>query len=132
MARSMAVRSVTGGSRTAGLPDSDTRDRLYWAGTALTKSDAASFAAASRFGLTSVAFIDSDVSITTTMVAALRGTRSTPNGRAQAPTRVIRLRMESATVTCRSQVFCLPSTRSRMPVLVNRMPDLDLRRTSHT
>jgi hypothetical protein len=55
---------------------------LYFSGRLFTKAIAACFAAASRLGWTSVA-IESDASITTTIVARSRGTSTWVFGRAK-------------------------------------------------
>ena len=80
MARSMAPRSVIGGAMIDGDPDIDTSATLYESGRSWTNLMAASLAAESRLGATSAADIDSDVSITITMVARSRGCLSTPSG----------------------------------------------------
>ena len=69
-------RSVVGDTSTAAVPANDTSPRLT-PGVSWSANDlAAACAAASRFGATSVACIDSDTSMASMTVARLRGTRA--------------------------------------------------------
>ena len=74
MAFSTVPWAVVGGTRIAAAPAIETTETLYFSGSLITKSMAACLAASSRVGLTSVACIDSEESITTTTVARSRGT----------------------------------------------------------
>src|SRR5665647_1712719 len=71
IARLRAERSVIGGTRTDGLPDSETRATLYAVGRDATNDLAAVLAASSLVGCTSVAVIDCDTSMTSTIVCLL-------------------------------------------------------------
>jgi hypothetical protein len=72
--RSTVARSVVGGTMMDAVPAKLTSATLNLRGNELTNSLADSFAASSRFGSMSVAIIDSDTSIATTIVARSRGT----------------------------------------------------------
>ena len=76
---------MVGGASTAGLPDNETIATLYLAGSVATNFLAASRAASSRLGATSVAAIDWEVSSTTITVALSLGTFTWATGRAHAP-----------------------------------------------
>ena len=74
MAAVTAPRSSVGGTRVVALPANETTATLNFGGSELTNDSAADFAASNRFGATSVAIIDSETSIVTTIVARSRGT----------------------------------------------------------
>ena len=99
-------------------------------GSESTNCSAADLAASNRLGSTSVASIDSETSMVTTIVARSRGTETCPLGLAKARVKVRRLRMDRPTARCRSQVRSRGMTRSNMvlPIAVLR---LRLRFTSH-
>lgn len=124
------ARSVVGGSRTAGLPDMLTTATLYCGGNPLTNSVESCFAASSLLGLTSVASIERDTSITMTIVARSRGTFSTPFGRAHAATSVMRLSSDIATARCRRHCDCRGITAFSTDVFVKRMPVRFFRRVA--
>src|ERR671912_2271976 len=121
IAFSTVLWASVGGTRMFGLPDIDTTATLYFSGRLSTNATAACLAAASRLGWTSVASIDSEASITTTIVARSRGTSTWVLGCANAAVRVIRLNNESATATWRRHCDCLGTTTSSIEVLVKRM-----------
>jgi len=73
MARVAAARSVVGETSTVAMPAKDTMPRLIPGVRSLTNWVAACCAAASRFGLTSVASIDSETSMASITVALFRG-----------------------------------------------------------
>ena len=75
MAVSTVLCAVVGGTRIAAEPAIDTMDTLNFSGSWRTKSIAAFFAASSRVGLTSVACMDCEASITSTTVARSRAPR---------------------------------------------------------
>src|SRR3954467_5284145 len=114
MAAVAAPRSWVGGTSVVAVPAKDTTATLNFGGSAVTKPPAADLAASSRFGWTSVASIDSDTSIVTTIVARSRGTDTSPFGFAYATVSVSRLRIDSPTATCRSQVRSRGITRSNI------------------
>ena len=118
IARRASPRSVVGGSFTEGLPDRATIARLYLAGRLLAKSSDSCLAASIRFGFTSVARIDWLTSITSTIVARSRGTRSTPFGRAHAITIATRLSSVIATARCRRHCDCFGITAPNTAVFV--------------
>ncbi len=90
-------------------------------------------AASSRFGFTSVACIDCEMSITSTTVARSLGIMSTPLGRAHAAVSVTSEASDSATARCRRHCDCLRHhLRHRTVVLVKRIPVRFLRRTAQT
>src|SRR5919112_4869081 len=95
-----APRSSVGGTRVVAVPANETSETLNFGGSVFTNADAAALAASIRFGATSVASIDSDTSIVTTIVARSRGTDTWSLGLAKASVRVNRLRMDSPTATC--------------------------------
>ena len=70
-----ASRSVVGDTSTEAVPAKATRPRLMPGVSPSANYFAASCAASSRVGWTSVASIDSDTSMTSITVARLRGTR---------------------------------------------------------
>ena len=88
------------------MPAIETTATLYFSGSSATNSIAASLAASSRVGLTSVACMDSEASITRTTVARSRGTSTWVFGRANAAVSVIRLSSERATARCRRHCDC--------------------------
>ena len=75
MAFSRAERSVVGGILMSAVAAKDTSATLKLSGSESTNSLAPSFAASSLVGVTSVAIIERDTSMTTTTVARSRGTR---------------------------------------------------------
>ena len=104
MAAVTAPRSRVGGTRVVAVPAKETSATLNFGGSEVTNAAAADLAASSRFGSTSVASIDSETSMVTTIVARSRGTDTWSFGLANASVRVSRLRIDSPTATCRSQV----------------------------
>ena len=96
------------------MPANDTTATLNFGGREFTKPSAADLAASRRFGRTSVASIDSETSMVTTIVARSRGTDTSPLGLAYATVSVRRLRIDRPTATCRSQVRSRGMTRSNI------------------
>ena len=94
IAVSAASRSVVGGSTGSAEVENETMPTAYESGTSSRKARAALFAASKRFGSTSVACIERDVSIVRITVASSRVTSRTTCGRAT-PTK----RSASATST---------------------------------
>ena len=107
-----------------------TSETLNFGGRLLTNSSAATFAAANRFGSTSVASIDNDTSIATTIVARSRGTATASFGFANANVSVSRLRIDNPTATCRNHVRSRGITRSNIVRPIARFRDR-FRITSH-
>jgi hypothetical protein len=93
---------------------------------------AATCAAASRFGSTSVACIDSDTSTTSTTVARFRGTRASAIGPASATVSTASAAISAAAGTCRYQPGRFGATRSSSSRLVNRTVSLRRLRSSST
>src|SRR5689334_3445606 len=91
MAAVTAPRSSVGGTKVVAVPAKETSATLNFGGNDVTNSAAAVFAASNRVGSTSVASIDSDTSMVTTMVARSRGTDTWSFGFANARVRVSRL-----------------------------------------
>jgi len=79
-----AARSVVGVTSVAALPAKLTSPTLYWRGTRSANLSAASWAARSRYGATSSADMDPDVSIANMIVACSLGTDRETSGRASA------------------------------------------------
>jgi hypothetical protein len=75
-AASARERSSVGGTATTARDANETTPTRNVCGTFLRKASAAALAAPSRVGLTSVAFIDRDVSIARSTVASSRGTET--------------------------------------------------------
>ena len=105
---------------------------LYCSGSDLMNSVDSFWAASRRLGAMSLAAIDRDTSITTTMVARSRGTFSTPFGRAHARISVTRLSSDSATARCLRHCDCFGTTAASTDVLVKRMPVRLRRASAHT
>ena len=114
MAAVTAPRSRVGGTTVVAVPANVTRETLNFGGSEFTNAAAAVLAASSRLGSTSLASIDSDTSMVTTMVARSRGTATWSFGLAKASVRVSRLRIDRPTATCRTQVRSRGMTRSNM------------------
>ena len=81
------------------------------------------------FGSMSVASIERDTSIATTMVARSRGTFTESLGWANATTSDARLMTAAKTAMCRFLDACLGSTRSRLSMPYLRLR-VELRRSS--
>ncbi len=73
MLRFSAARSVVGETSRLAWPEKLTRPTWYWRGTSSAKVSAASCAARSRYGLTSVAAMEPETSTTSMIVARSRG-----------------------------------------------------------
>src|SRR3954469_25529258 len=95
MAAVTAPLSRVGGTRVVAVPAKETSATLNLGGRVVTNAEAADLAASIRFGATSVASIDSETSMVTTIVARSRGTDTWSFGFAKARVRVSRLRMDS-------------------------------------
>ncbi len=83
MASRTASWSRVAGARTSALPAKAIAPTLNVSGISATKDSAADLAASSRFGSTSSACIEPDVSIATMTVARSYGTRTSISGRAR-------------------------------------------------
>ena len=79
-----ATRSVVGETSDAALPLKLTKPTLYWRGTRSANVSAASWAALSRYGETSSADMEPDVSIASMIVACSLGIDRETSGRASA------------------------------------------------
>jgi hypothetical protein len=127
-----ALRSVVGETSTAAVPAKDTSPRLTpgvsWSANCL----AAACAAASRVGATSVAFIDSDTSITSITVARLRGTFAMACGPASATVSTASAAISAIAGRCRHRPGRFGATDSSSSRLVNRTTSRRRRRSSHT
>ena len=121
-----------GGTRIDVAPAIETTETLYFSGSALTNAMAAALAASSRFGATSVACIDSEASMTSTIVARSRGTFTSVVGWAKAVVSVTRLSSDSATARWRRHCDWRGMTTSSIEVFVKRMPRRFLRRLAST
>jgi hypothetical protein len=91
------------GTTVVAVPAKETSATLNFGGNAVTKSFAAALAASSLVGFTSVAIIDNEMSMVTTIVARSRGTETESFGFANASVNVSRLKIDSTTATCLSQ-----------------------------
>lgn len=118
--RCTVARSVVGGTMMDAVPAKLTSETLNFDGSWLTKFFADFFAASSRFGSTSVAIIDSETSIATTMVARSRGTLTSSLGCANATTQVAADSSASPTARCRRHCGRRGATRSSSAMLVKR------------
>ena len=130
-ARLTAFRSVVGDTSTAAVPANDTSPR-FTPGVSWSANDfAAACAAASRVGATSVAFIDSDTSITSITVARLRGTFAIACGAASATVSTASAMISATAGTCRTQPGLRGATVSSSSRFVNRTTSRRRRRNSH-
>ncbi len=114
------ARSVVGMTSTVAVPAKDTNPRLIPGVSLSANSFAATFAASSRLGSTSVAFIDSDTSIVSITVARLRGIRCSAVGPVSATVSRISATPSSAGGTCFHQPCRREATRSSTSRLLNR------------
>src|SRR5579885_2171617 len=110
--------SVVGETRTWAVPENETSPMLSRLGTMSTKALAASWAATSRLGWTSVASMDSEVSMAMTTVARSRGTFTGRAGWAKAVTRAMRDRTNAAAGMWRRQLGRFGAIESRRLRLV--------------
>ncbi len=130
-ARLTEVRSVVGDTSTAAVPANDTRPR-FTPGVSWSANDfAAACAAASRVGETSLAFIDSDTSITSMTVARLRGTFAIACGPASATVSTASAAIIAIAGTWRSRPGRFGATVSSNARFVNRTTSRRRRRSSH-
>jgi hypothetical protein len=100
-----------GGTATTARDAKETTPTRKVCGTFWRKASAAALAAPSRVGLTSVAFIDRDVSMASSTVASSRGTETVACGRATPTTIAASATRRIASGRCRRQ----PGERSTTP-----------------
>ncbi len=116
----VASRSAVGGDSTLVVPAKVTRPTSNPAGRSLTNFVAASAAASSRLGSTSVAFMESDTSIATSTVARSRGTRMSISGRAVASASRAKAKSMATTGVWRRQPGRRGTSRSSIGSEANR------------
>ena len=130
MARFTGSRSAVGETSTAAVPANATRPRFTPGVSWSANWVAAAWAAANRFGCTSVACMDSDTSMTSTTVARLRGTLASAIGPASATVSTASAAIIAAAGRCRYQPGRRGATRSSSSRLVNAMVSRRRRRSS--
>jgi hypothetical protein len=122
--RSIAVLtwpwSFVGDTTTVALLANDTSERLNDRGNSSTNSFAASLAAVNRSGSMSVACIDSDTSMASTMVARSSGSFTSVAGLAMPTESVSRHSTNALAATCRRQPGLLGAMDCSSAMLVKR------------
>jgi hypothetical protein len=119
-ARRTTSRSSVGGVRTSAAVENRTTPILTFSGTSSTKVRAAAWAASKRFGATSVAIIDSEVSMVRTTEASSVGTSTVRCGRAAPTSRAESASSISAGGTWRRHAGVRPTTPASRSRFVNR------------
>ncbi len=132
MASSTGCRSVVGETSTVAMPAKEISPRLTPGVSSLTNSLAASLAAVSRSGATSVDSMDSETSMASMTVARLRGTFVLAVGPASATTSSNSAAVITANGTCRTRLGRFGATFSRSSRLANRSVCFLVRRWTTT
>jgi hypothetical protein len=111
---------LVGGTTTEAKPAKETRPTLYWSGSSSTKSAAAALAASIRLGSTSVAIMDSEMSMARMTVARSWGSSTSTAGRVMPPTSTARAMTRMPAGRWRRQPGTFGTSLARREAFANR------------